>query len=48
MHSSVVKRIEPYGVFVQLQGYRKYGLVHSSQVSICMHVCGVFEHWEYT
>uniref|UniRef100_A0A7S3VHF1 S1 motif domain-containing protein n=2 Tax=Dunaliella tertiolecta TaxID=3047 RepID=A0A7S3VHF1_DUNTE len=33
VHKAVVKRIEPYGVFVQLQGYRKYGLVHSSQVS---------------
>ncbi|KAF5840637.1 hypothetical protein DUNSADRAFT_16010 [Dunaliella salina] len=33
VHQAVVKRIEPYGVFVQLHGYRKYGLVHSSQVS---------------
>jgi predicted RNA-binding protein with RPS1 domain len=27
-----VKRIEPYGVFVAMDGYRKFGLVHSSQV----------------
>lgn len=27
-----MKRIEAYGVFVALQGYRKYGLVHASQV----------------
>ncbi|KAF6261416.1 hypothetical protein COO60DRAFT_1636853 [Scenedesmus sp. NREL 46B-D3] len=28
-----VKRIEAYGVFVALQGFRKYGLVHASQVA---------------
>lgn len=32
MHKAVVKRIEPYGVFVALEGFRKFGLVHSSQV----------------
>lgn len=31
-HRAEVKRIEAYGVFVALQGYRKYGLVHASQV----------------
>jgi polyribonucleotide nucleotidyltransferase len=31
-HRGEVKRIEAYGVFVALQGYRKYGLVHASQV----------------
>eukprot|EP00877_Chromochloris_zofingiensis_P006031 jgi/Chrzof1/1681/Cz10g17030.t1 len=33
VHKGIVKRIEPYGVFVQLEGYRKFGLVHASQVS---------------
>jgi hypothetical protein len=28
-----VKRIEPYGVFVALPGFRRYGLVHSGQVA---------------
>ena len=28
-----MKRIEAYGVFVALEGYRKHGLVHASQVS---------------
>eukprot|EP00878_Enallax_costatus_P033584 GHUV01037115.1.p1 GENE.GHUV01037115.1~~GHUV01037115.1.p1 ORF type:complete len:502 (+),score=73.29 GHUV01037115.1:180-1685(+) len=31
-HCAEVKRIEAYGVFVALQGYRRYGLVHASQV----------------
>jgi predicted RNA-binding protein with RPS1 domain len=35
-----VKRIEAYGVFVALQGYRKYGLVHASQVWFgCLLMC---------
>jgi len=33
VHKATVKRIEAYGVFVQLDGFRKHGLVHSSQVS---------------
>jgi hypothetical protein len=33
LHRGEVKRVEAYGVFVALQGYRKYGLVHASQVS---------------
>lgn len=33
IHKATVKRIEAYGVFVQLDGFRKHGLVHSSQVS---------------
>lgn len=33
LHRGEVKRIEAYGVFVALQGYRKYGLVHASQVA---------------
>ncbi|WIA36670.1 hypothetical protein OEZ86_007953 [Tetradesmus obliquus] len=32
-HQGEVKRIEAYGVFVALQGFRKYGLVHASQVA---------------
>ena len=32
VHKATVRRIEPYGVFVQLDGFRKQGLVHSSQV----------------
>lgn len=32
IHRGEVKRIEAYGVFVALQGFRKYGLVHASQV----------------
>lgn len=30
---ATVKRIEAYGIFVQLEGFRRQGLVHSSQVS---------------
>ncbi|GIL65986.1 hypothetical protein Vafri_19629 [Volvox africanus] len=33
VHRAVVKRIEAYGVFVALEGYRRHGLVHTSQVS---------------
>lgn len=32
IHKGEVKRIEAYGVFVALPGFRKYGLVHASQV----------------
>ncbi len=38
IHRATVKRIEAYGVFVQLDGFRKHGLVHSSQV--CVTVLG--------
>lgn len=31
-HRGEVKRIEAYGVFVAIQGFRRYGLVHASQV----------------
>ena len=34
IHRGEVKRIEAYGVFVALQGFRKYGLVHASQVRL--------------
>lgn len=33
IHSAVVERVQPFGIFVRLQGFRKWGLVHSSQVS---------------
>lgn len=33
IHRATVKRIEAYGMFVELAGYRRYGLVHSSQVA---------------
>ncbi|KIY92261.1 hypothetical protein MNEG_15702 [Monoraphidium neglectum] len=33
IHRGVVRRIEAYGIFVALEGFRKHGLVHSSQVS---------------
>lgn len=32
MHRATVKRIEAYGVFVALAGFRRHGLVHTSQV----------------
>jgi predicted RNA-binding protein with RPS1 domain len=32
IHRGEVKRIEAYGVFVALPGFRKFGLVHASQV----------------
>ena len=32
IHDAVVERIQPYGVFVRLAGFRKFGLVHSRQV----------------
>ncbi|PNH10420.1 hypothetical protein TSOC_002850, partial [Tetrabaena socialis] len=33
IHRATVKRIEAYGVFVALEGFRRHGLVHTSQVS---------------
>lgn len=32
VHRGTVQSIRPFGVFVQLEGFRKYALVHSSQV----------------
>lgn len=32
VHRATVKRIEAYGVFVALEGFRRHGLVHTSQV----------------
>ena len=32
IHDAVVERVQPYGIFVRLRGFRKFGLVHSSQV----------------
>ncbi len=32
IHRATVKRIEPYGVFVALDGFRRLGLVHFTQV----------------
>lgn len=29
---AAVQQVRPFGVFVKLDGYRKYGLVHFSQV----------------
>lgn len=31
-HAAAVQQVRPFGVFVKLDGYRKYGLVHFSQV----------------
>eukprot|EP00873_Tetraselmis_striata_P025706 jgi/Tetstr1/445970/TSEL_000299.t1 len=33
IHEATVKSIKPYGLFVQLDGWRRYGLVPNSQVS---------------
>lgn len=33
IHRAVIKRIEAYGMFVELAGYRRHGLVHSMQVA---------------
>ena len=32
MHAATVQQLRPFGAFVKLEGYRKYGLVHVSQV----------------
>jgi hypothetical protein len=39
IHKGGVKRIEAYGVFVALPGFRKYGLVHASQVGVYVTRC---------
>ncbi|KAL4425307.1 hypothetical protein ABPG75_009323 [Micractinium tetrahymenae] len=33
IHHGAVQQVRPFGVFVKLDGYRKYGLVHFSQIS---------------
>ena len=33
IHTAAIQSVRPFGVFVQLEGYRKYGLVHFSQIS---------------
>lgn len=33
IYAAVVERVQPFGIFVRLPGFRKWGLVHSSQVS---------------
>jgi hypothetical protein len=33
VHRATVRNVRPFGVFVELQGYRRHGLVHNSQVS---------------
>ena len=32
IHQATVKRIQPYGLFVELVGFSRHGLVHFSQV----------------
>lgn len=45
MLRSVVKRIEAYGVFVALEGHRRHGLVHTSQVGRSRGWLGVRRWW---
>jgi len=33
IHKGTIQSVKPFGVFVQLEGFRKYGLVHTSQIS---------------
>jgi len=33
IHAATVERVAPFGIFVRLPGFRKWGLVHTSQVS---------------
>ncbi|PRW33884.1 S1 RNA binding domain-containing isoform B [Chlorella sorokiniana] len=33
IHRAAVQSVRPFGVFVKIDGYRKYGLVHFSQIS---------------
>ncbi|KAL4418798.1 hypothetical protein ABPG77_010207 [Micractinium sp. CCAP 211/92] len=33
IHRGAVQQVRPFGVFVKLDGFRKYGLVHFSQIS---------------
>jgi DNA-directed RNA polymerase subunit E'/Rpb7 len=32
IHPAVVRRVQPYGIFVDLEGFSRNGLVHNSQV----------------
>lgn len=34
VHRATVARVQPYGLFVRLEGYRKNGLVHAFQVRL--------------
>jgi hypothetical protein len=38
IHRARVVSVRPYGVFVELPGFRKQGMVHHSQVCRCLHV----------
>ena len=33
IHRATVRNVRPFGVFVEMEGYRRHGLVHNSQVS---------------
>ncbi|GAB4812977.1 hypothetical protein N2152v2_000023 [Parachlorella kessleri] len=33
VHAAAVQQLRPFGAFVKLEGYRRYGLVHVSQIS---------------
>ena len=33
MHRGTVRNIRPFGAFVELEGFRRHGLVHNSQIS---------------
>ncbi|BDA46039.1 probable nucleolar protein of 40 kDa [Coccomyxa sp. Obi] len=33
IHRATVRNIRPFGVFVEMEGYRRHGLVHNSQIS---------------
>lgn len=33
IHRGTVQNIRPFGLFVELQGYRRHGLVHNSQIT---------------
>lgn len=34
IHEATVERVQPYGAFVRLAGFRKFGLVHARQVRV--------------
>eukprot|EP00887_Chlorella_sp_A99_P003531 scaffold7.g3531.t1 len=38
VHRGVVQSVRPFGVFVRIDGFRKYGLVHFSQISDHLHL----------
>lgn len=38
IHKATVKRVKPFGFFIQLEGFRRQGLVHWSQVSEDLHL----------